>query len=415
MLKNGVVTSAEGFTININGLGAKGAYNNMTASTRETTIFNINYTMLFVYDSTRVSGGGWICYRGYDANTNTIGYQLRTNSSTMPVSDATYRYRLLFTQADGQKWVPANTSSSTDATVSKTVNQRPIDPFGEIVYYSSTTELSAGDAPGPATQWQQYQVNLGYSFNRTGSALTLTPDRPVYVKCAPQTDGSAIIDSSVPFVQALPTSADGKIYIFLGTAYSATSIELKMNHPVYWHDGTGIKEWTGGVPVTDAVNSLDEQTGDLYLGYTTIGSASLASNVTVLSGVQFDGGSFPYASGKTVVTGGSTTSITPVTKKTVVTSASGATASYANGILTITNGSFGTGDSVTAGTAISVYTSLSTGNSIDWYDGTSPSLSYTSTVIPTVAVTQEQVVVGVTSDPTSENVGRGLVGQASVG
>ena len=188
-----------------------------------------------------------------------------------------------------------------------------------------------------------------------------------------------------------------------------------MNHQVYWNDGTGIREWTGSVPVTDAVNSLDEQTGDLYLGYTTIGSASVASNVTVPSNIQFDGGTFPYAEGKTVVTGGSTTSITPVTKKTVVTSASGASASYANGILTITNGSFGTGDSVTTGTAISVYTSLSTDTSIDWYNGTYPSLSYTSTVIPTVAVTQEQVVVGVTSDPTSENVGRGLVGQASVG
>lgn len=415
MLKNGVVTSEEGFTLNINGLGAKGSYSNMAASTRDTTIFNVNYTMLFVYDSTRVSGGAWICYRGYDANTNTLGYQLRTNSSTMPVSDATYRYRLLFTQADGQKWVPANASSSTSADTSKTVNQRPIDPFGEIVYYSSTTALSAGGTPGTATQWQQYTINLGYSFNRTGSALTLTTNKPVYVKCAPQTNGSAIIDSSTPFVQALPTSADGKIYIFLGTAYSETNIELKMNHQVYWHDGTGIKEWTGSVPVIDAVNSLDEQTGDLYLGYTTIGSASVVSNVTVPSNIQFDGGTFPYAEGKTVVTGGSTTSITPVTKKTVVTSASGASASYANGILTITNGSFGTGDSVTTGTAISVYTSLSTDTSIDWYNGTYPSLSYTSTVIPTVAVTQEQVVVGVTSDPTSENVGRGLVGQASVG
>jgi len=45
-----------------------------TEPTRDTTIFNINYTMLFVYDSTLVNGGAWICYRGYDANTNTIGY-----------------------------------------------------------------------------------------------------------------------------------------------------------------------------------------------------------------------------------------------------------------------------------------------------------------------------------------------------
>ena len=82
LLKNAKVTSASGFTININGLGAKPAYSNMatgnpttpTDPTRETTIFNINYTMLFVYSEDIVSGGGWICYRGYDANTNTIGY-----------------------------------------------------------------------------------------------------------------------------------------------------------------------------------------------------------------------------------------------------------------------------------------------------------------------------------------------------
>ena len=47
MLKNGVVTSASGFTININGLGAKPVYQNMAAASAETTIFNINYTMLF--------------------------------------------------------------------------------------------------------------------------------------------------------------------------------------------------------------------------------------------------------------------------------------------------------------------------------------------------------------------------------
>lgn len=48
MLHNGVVTSASGFTLNINGLGAKPCYNNMTNATRETTIFNVAYTMLFV-------------------------------------------------------------------------------------------------------------------------------------------------------------------------------------------------------------------------------------------------------------------------------------------------------------------------------------------------------------------------------
>ena len=258
LLKNGVVTSASGFTLNINGLGAKHSYSNLAEATQDTTIFNINYTMLFIYDSTRVEGGGWICFRGYDANTNTIGYQVRTNSSTLPVSDQTGRYRLLFTSADGSKWVPANTASTTDATTARAVNQRKIDPFGPIVYYSYTSVLSAGTKVGTTYQWSQYVVTLGYSFNRTGEALSLLFPDSVYVKCAPQTDGSAIIDSATPFVQALPSSEDGNIYIYLGRAYSATAIELTAHHPVYYYKNGAVRLWTN--PSTDFVMTRSDGT-----------------------------------------------------------------------------------------------------------------------------------------------------------
>ena len=181
MLRNSVVTSAANFTININGLGAKPSYSNMatgnpitpTAPTRDTTIFNINYTMLFVYSESVVEDGCWICYRGYDANTNTIGYQIRGNSHTLPTTDKFYRYRLLFTSADGTHYIPANASTSTNATASRTVNQRPINPFGEIVYYSTTTAVNAEADPGATYLWTQYTLSLGYSFNRTGAALVL--------------------------------------------------------------------------------------------------------------------------------------------------------------------------------------------------------------------------------------------------
>ena len=70
MLHNGVVTSAKNFTININGLGAKKCYSNMTNATQETTIFNVAYTLMFVYSTALDSGnGGWWVYRGYDTNT----------------------------------------------------------------------------------------------------------------------------------------------------------------------------------------------------------------------------------------------------------------------------------------------------------------------------------------------------------
>ena len=243
MLRNGVVTSASGFTVNVNNLGAKPCYTNLAAATRDTTIFNVAYTMLFVYNEDLDDGaGGWIIYRGYDANTNTIGYQIRTNSSALPASDKFYRYRLLFTSADGTKYVPANTSTSTNATASRTTNTRPIDPFGEIKYYSTTTAVDAGSKPSATAIWQQYTLTLGYSFNNTGAALTMTADKPVYLRCAPQADGSAVMEY---FTQALPSTADGKIYIYLGIAYSATAMELSYHHPVYYYNNSGIRLWTG--------------------------------------------------------------------------------------------------------------------------------------------------------------------------
>ena len=243
-LKNGTVTSAAGFTININGLGAKPVYSNMAAASAESTMFNVNYTFMFVYDSTRVAGGCWMLNRGYNSNDNTIGYQIRTNSQSLPASDAFVRYRLLFTSADGTKYVPATTSTSTNATASRTVNQTKINPFGRILYYSSTTAIAQGSRPGAGVLWEQYAIVLGYSFNRTGAALTLTSWKPVYIKCAPQADGSAIIDDTTPYVQDLPSTDDGKIYIFLGVAYDATHVELQLDHPVYCYKGGIIRPWT---------------------------------------------------------------------------------------------------------------------------------------------------------------------------
>lgn len=243
-LKNGVATSAAGFTLDINGLGAKPVYNNMAAAGRETTIWNANYTMFFVYDSTRVEGGCWMLYRGYNSDNNTIGYQLRTNSYSLPMTSIVYRYRLLFTSADGEHFVPSNNSTSTNATASRTVCQDPIDPFGNIVYYSASASVAAGSRPSATSLWSQYAISLGYSFNRTGAALVLTLWKPVYIKCAPQPDGSAIIDSTTPYVQDLPSTEDGKIYIFLGVAYTTANIELTQNHPVYYYKDGQIRLWT---------------------------------------------------------------------------------------------------------------------------------------------------------------------------
>ncbi len=89
----------------------------------------------------------------------------------------------------------------------------------------------------------------------------------------------------------------------------------------------------------------------------------------------------------TVVTGGSTTNIPNISKKTVVTDATAAKATYANGILSISDGSVTKGDSVGVGTAIAAYTSLtsgSVGSASNWSAGTLPTKGSNTTVATTV-------------------------------
>lgn len=211
-----------------------------TATSTVTTQFAAGNVIIMIYDGTY-----WKVSAYYDTNTNTIGYQLRTNSATLPMTDIVYRYRLLFTSADNAHFVPANKSTSTNATAKRDVITTPINPFAPIVYYGTTASVAAGSSPSAANLWQQYAITLGYSFNRTGAALVLDFPKPIYLKCAPQNDGSAIIDSSTPYVQTLPSTDDGQIYIYLGIAYSATSIELLLEHPIYQYKNGKICLYTG--------------------------------------------------------------------------------------------------------------------------------------------------------------------------
>lgn len=88
-LTNGVVTSAAGCTLNINNLGAKPIYNSIAAETATTTTFNVNYTMLFIYNANRVDGGCWDMVYGYDANTTYTPVKLGFGYATCTTAAAT--------------------------------------------------------------------------------------------------------------------------------------------------------------------------------------------------------------------------------------------------------------------------------------------------------------------------------------
>lgn len=290
-LKNGVITSAAGFTININGLGAKPVYTNMAAATAETTIFNINYTMLFVYDSTRVSGGCWICYRGYDSNTNTLAYQVYRERNNGTMVNALYRYQIVFTQKDG-KFMAANTTNNSTGT-SKTLSTLAFDPFQPIFYYGSTTNVAAAGTPDATYLYEiRYDADLRYGFN---AGSTLTANKAVYIKCSPQADGTVKFAGNACVTQTLPTTADGYVYLYLGKAYSTYQIVLDLYHPIYEYKNGRLGLWTNieagsTVSITPTLSSgtqiatytIGSTSGTLYAPPSGLPSVTSADNGKVL-------------------------------------------------------------------------------------------------------------------------------------
>lgn len=122
--------------------------------------------------------------------------------------------------------------------------------------------------------------------------------------------------------------------------------------------------WTDGTKPTRASKTV--VIGGSTTSIPTITAKSVVNSVTFNNVIT--GGSttaFKPVTKKTVVTGGSTTSIYTPAAKSVVTSATATSASYSSGILYITNGSFTTGNSIDfSSEAVNVYTSLTTGDSV---------------------------------------------------
>lgn len=249
LLKNGVITSASGFTLNVNGLGALPVYSSLAAATRDTTIFNVSYTMLFIYDSTRVSGGCWLCFRGYDANTNYYD-RLVWPSVKLVAGAASGRYSMGFIGKDGKFYGFAQTSGTG---TSKTLNTGvEFDP-SYILYQLTATYAANAEVAASACYSRKESVDIRYSCNQ-GSWMTA--QKPVYLILHPASNGYFTLGSTV-FTQTLPTTKDGLFYKPIGIAYSTYQIVFEPKSDLLFHDGTKLCRFET-VTVDSALSSSSE-------------------------------------------------------------------------------------------------------------------------------------------------------------
>lgn len=237
----------------------------INSTTRLTTQYPVNNYITVVYETggtatsiypvtggttTGTSAAGvFRVINFYDSNTT---YSVVDNTylryNNLKAASIIYRYQLLLTKNETSLLPIASVDNVTGT--SKTITDSKFDPFGNIYYYSVTASTAANAAITTGRTYQQILFDLRYSFN---TATALVASKSVYMVATPQSDGTAIlanrtttgVSATGVISQTLPTTDDGYIYIYLGTAYSTYQLDLSLTHPVYQFKNGQLRQYVG--------------------------------------------------------------------------------------------------------------------------------------------------------------------------
>ena len=215
------VAGASTTTLNLNDIGAKTCYINSTS--KLTTHYPANQPILLVYSSSQNSGC-FMALDNYDSNSNT--YDRNKYVGTVKAgATAIAKYNIIV--ADSNNLYHQLNDGTT------------FDIKNPILYANSAISANS-------TGSDNYDI-LAITITTTQS-ITLTPYAPVFIEGT--LSGTTFTPvSTTPLTQTIPTTADGKCYMLLGVAYSATAIYLTEDHRVF-----AFKNGVFGEIVNDAMS-----------------------------------------------------------------------------------------------------------------------------------------------------------------
>lgn len=275
--------------------GAKNVYFNST--TRHTTHYGQYQMVRMVYHASHNIAGtnyeGW--WMDYARDTNDTAHNTYYYYSSIKAHSIIYRYQVCVQIQDGSLLPIASVDNKYNDTA-KVLTTESFLPTGLITYYNSSGNTAAGAVVQAGRLYDSGLWDLRYSFNE-GS--TLTANTPVYMVTLPQGDGLVKLDAD-PIAQALPSTDDGKLYIYLGGAYDTYRIHAYRGvHPVFWYKNGGIRPYPEtGVHLTSpgATNQLLQSNGSaepewsdsIYIDSMNTGSLIVRGNSSFVSPINGD-------------------------------------------------------------------------------------------------------------------------------
>jgi uncharacterized protein (TIGR02145 family) len=231
----------------------------------------------------------------YNSDTTTITtirrYYASQLTTTADLLDYTLTFRKNETHIVPIHSVPAGTSGDAanqgSLATNKTMTTESFDPFGDILFHRYNHKYTANTLIGIGVLFMQYGSLLDARriFN---CGQTLISKKELYLVVDLQSDGTVKLAQDPCWSQTLPTTNDGHLYIFLGVTYDSYRFELLMNHPIYYHDGTKLRHYTGIQKVSDIANDSNFISGpqtsskeNILTFDNTTGNAAADSEVSV--------------------------------------------------------------------------------------------------------------------------------------
>ena len=120
-------------------------------------------------------------------------------------------------------------------------------PTGQVLYNSTGYWYNtSGSQTGSIGMYTAIPFDFRYASN-CGASLTI--GKPVYYVFNKNADDNTLSIDSTIHTQTLPTTEDGKVYMFLGIAYATTHIYLHHVHPMYEFIDGKLRTYRETIPV----------------------------------------------------------------------------------------------------------------------------------------------------------------------
>lgn len=219
----------------------------------------------------------WICDAYYDTNDSAY-YLRRTQTNILAGPNKIFPYTIIMQVADG-RWESIVTSSSTGTSKARNTHGFRL---GQILFMYANATYNENVRVANNNIWDQHSAanDHRYSFNTANNATSgTTANKPIYIVGALNaTDGLFYLDATW-WTQTLPSTDDGKLYIYIGDAYDYYRFDYAVNHPIYWFKNGAIRLFTqDAATVTGHTVAKDVPSNAVFTDHTYSGTGLISVN-----------------------------------------------------------------------------------------------------------------------------------------